>query len=372
MHSLRMMPMLAIGVLTLGACDGDGPTDAVRDFLQGTRDEAEIGLVVRSTGKALTLFQLGEPAQTREVAFGASSDVTPVGMAVRGTRAIVPLGNAASVAVVDLETQRIERFFLFPNGNATGAAWVNDTTVLVSNIQQGYVGKFTLRQANDTIKQTVSGPAGDIHVAGNRALVVSSNYDFAVKYPLGFRQGTVTAVDIPTMTVVGSVGVGTNSQSGAIGADGLLYVLNTGNYFAPGVAPIPGSISVVNPQTLQVVSTHEGFGNGPGSIMIDGELAYISGFFFGTLVWNTRTRQFVRGPENPVCAKVANATTGAQVCRGAFDNDTDEEGNLYQTFFGSARNNLKPWVFKYRAGTYELIDSIAVGAGPTAIEIRKF
>jgi hypothetical protein len=366
-YPFRRLSVLALSALTLTACDGDSPVDSELAFLEGTREEPEIGVVVRSTGKALTLFQVGEPTETRQVVFGASESITPMGFEIRGERALVPLGNAASVALVDLETQRVERFFRFPSGNATGAAWVDGTTALVSNIKENSVGRFTLGQESDEIEQTVEGPAGDILVTGDRALVISANYDFDAPYPEGFNPGTVTAIDVETLEILDTVTVGLNSQTGAIGPDGLLYVVNTGDYKSPG------SLSVLDPETLEVLDTYEGFGVGPGSIFIDEQgLAYIAGFYFGTLVWDTQARAFVRGPENPVCAPVLNAESGQEECRGAFDNDVDEEGNLYQVFFGSARKELKPWVFKYRPGTFELVDSIAVGAGPTAIDIRDF
>src|ERR1051326_2967834 len=98
------------------------------------------------------------------------------------------------------------------------------------------------------------------------------------------------------------------------GHDGLLYVLNTGDFVSPG------SLTVVNPATMQVVTTVPNVGVGPGAITIDENgIAYISGFLFGTVVWNTGTRQFVRSPDNAICAKLTNGS-----CRGAFAAATDK------------------------------------------------
>ncbi len=142
---------------------------------------------MNSTGKALTLFQLGSPSTRREIPFGASSAVTPVGLAYRGTHAVVPLGDAASVALVDLEGARIERFFTFPSGNATGVAFVNDTTFLVANVVNNYVGKVTFHQASTAITDTVHvgapGPTAIVVTAG-KAFVVSVNLD-AFYTPIG-------------------------------------------------------------------------------------------------------------------------------------------------------------------------------------------
>ncbi|HEX2188941.1 MAG TPA: hypothetical protein VHG51_08600 [Longimicrobiaceae bacterium] len=362
MNTFRRSFAALAGALALAACDGDSPFKPELGFLAGTEDDQQIGVVVNSTERALTLFQLGAPREVRQVALGSSSQVTPVGASVRGRRAAVPLGNAASVALVDLEQLRATRYFLARGGNLTGSAWVDDRTVLVANTNDDYVGRFTVDQAGDSITQRVqvaSDPT-EIVIAGDRALVVSSNLgpDWM---PLG--NGVVTALNPGTLQVLGTVQTGgTNPGAAALGPDGLLYVVNTGDYASPSV------MTVLNPQTLAVVRNVPDVGTGAGSISIgrDG-LAYISGFFVGTVVYDTRTRTFVRGPDDPVCAKLANGQ-----CRGAADAQPDEDGNLYQVFFGSAAEGLAPYVFVYRPGTFQLADSVAVGQGPSSIDIRTF
>ena len=83
-------------------------------------------------------------------------------------------------------------------------------------------------------------------------------------------------------------------------------------------------------------------------------------------MWNTKTRTFVRGTDNPVCAK-ANGS-----CRGAFAATTNAAGNVYQAFFGDATHGLPPYIFVYKAGTFALTDSVSAGTGPAAIAIRTF
>ena len=119
---------------------------------------------------------------------------------------------------------------------------------------------------------------------------------------------------------------------------------------------------------MQVVTTVPNMGTGAGAITIDANgLAYISAFFVGTVVWDTKTRAFVRGTNNPVCAKLASGA-----CRGAFAATANASGDVYQAFFGSAQQGLAPYIFVYKAGTFALTDSIATGAGPSAIAIRTF
>lgn len=357
--------VLVLAALVTGACTDDDPIAPVtRDFLQGTASNPQIGLVVNSTGKALTLFQLGNPAAKVELPLGASSAITPVGLVFRGTHALVPLGEAASVALVDLVTLRIERFFTFPSGNATGAAFVNDTTFMVANLVNNSVGKVTFHQAGAAIADTVHVAPGptSIVVAAGKAFVVSVNLD-AFYTPIG--PGVVTVIDPATMIPIDTLASGgTNSSAGAVGPDGLVYVVNTEDYVADG------SVTAIDPATIQVLGTYGGFGSGPGSIKIGATgLAYVSAFFTGTLVWNTMTHTFVRGLANPVCAPLSNQP--GMPCRGAFDATQASDGSIYQVFFGSPSQSLPPYVFVY-SPTHVLRDSISVGVGPSSIDIGVF
>jgi YVTN family beta-propeller protein len=353
----------AMSVLALAAaCASDRSTGlAANVFLRGTSTNHQIGLVVNSTGRSLTLFQLGAPTQTRQVPLGASSAITPVGLSVRGGTATIPLGDAASVALVDLNALAITRYFLFRSGNSTGSAYADDTTVFADNTANGYVGRFSIHQLSDTIADTVRvAPAPtDIQVAAARILVISANLD-ANFNPLG--NGVVTAIDPKTLAVLGTVSTtGANSTAGAIGPDGNLYVVNTGDYVNPG------SLTVIDPATLAVIRTVPNVGLGPGAIAIDRNgLAYISSFSAGTVIWDTNTQAFVRDPIHPVCAPISAG------CRGAFDARPDTTGNLYQVFFGSAAQSLSPYVFVFQRRNYTLIDSIAVGQGPAALRIVEF
>jgi hypothetical protein len=358
--------LLATAIAACGS-DSTGPSNAPGGFIGGTSDNHEIGLVVNSTGKALTLFQLGSPATQKQIALGTSSTVTPTGLSIQGRRAAVPLGNAASVALIDLTTASISRIFTFKSGNATGSAFVDDTTLIVANSGLGLVGRVTVGQAGDSIANTVAvaSQPTDIRVTGGRVLVTSANLDDNFT-PIG--NGVVTILDSKTLTAIGTVTTGgTNSTAAAVGPDNLLYVVNTGDYSAPS------SLTIINPATAQLVKTVTGMMVGAGAISIDANgLAYISSFGSatapgGTTVWNTKSGAFVRGPDNPVCAKVANGS-----CRGAFAATTSANGNLYQLFFGSTSAGLPPYAFIFKASTFALTDSVSVGIGPSALAIRTF
>ena len=345
---------------------GTEPVDPSGSFLDGTASDPQIGLVINSTGRALTMFQLGNPAEQRQVPLGASSTVTPVGLSRRGLNAVIPLGSAGSVALIDLPGERITRFFTAPSGNLSGSVFLDDRTVLVANLVGDYVGKFTIDQASDAITETVAvAPAPNaVLTDGSLAYVISGNLDDSF-LPLG--NGIVTVIDPATMTLVGTVTTGgTNSQSAAFGPDGLLYVVNTIDFVADA------SVTIIDPGTMQVVTTVSGFGPGAGSISIDGNgLAYVSAFFTGTMVWNTATRQFVRDPSNPVCARL-DISDPTSACRGAFAATADRNGILYQVFFGDLSQNLPPAVFVFEPVTFAVRDSLDAGVGPSSLDIAVF
>lgn len=355
--SPRLAALAALVVAT--ACGDSSTGPRITGFLAGTSDNAEIALVVNSTGKSLTMFQVGDPTQKRQVALGASSLVTPVGFSIGGLNALVPLGNAAAISLVDLQAASVKRTFLFRQGNAQGSVFVNDTTAIVANSIGNYVGRITLRQVSDTVRDTVGVAPTPVAivVSGGRILVVSGNLD-ANYAPLG--NTIVTALDATTLARIGTVQAGgTNAQEAALGPDGRLYVVNTGDYFRPA------TLGIVNPATMTLEATIPDVGVGAGAIRIDANgLAYISGYATGTVVFDTRARTMVRGPANPVCAR----TSGG--CRGAFDATASKTGALYQAFFGST--GLPPYIFVYSPVSYVLKDSVSAGIGPTAIQLHTF
>lgn len=363
-------PSVGLHTITLTATDSDSneSTSAISvsvaafPFLDGTPSSAEIGVIVNSTANALRLFQVGDPTDFREIALGASSAITATGVSVLGDRAAVPLGNGASVAIIDLRDQQIDGFYLFDSGNATGSAFVDANTVIAANQSTDVAGKFTIGQADNAISTTVAVtpfPNDVVTVSDSLVLIVSANLDDSFA-PIG--EAVVTAIDPRTMVVLDTVHTGgTNAQFGALGPDGLFYVPNTGDFVSAS------SLAIIDPVTMTRVDLIEGFAAGSGAVHVDSSgLVYVSAFFAGTLIWDATAETFVRDSDDPLCAPLAGGG-----CRGAFSATTGEDGSVYQTFFGSASQDLEPWVFRYDSDL-TLVDSIPSGLGPVEVEVHTF
>jgi len=346
--------------------NGTGP-EPTRAFLTGTSADPGIALSVSSSRNALLMLQTGSPDTRVEIPLGASTTVTPTGLSVRGTKAAIPLGNAASVALVDLTNARIERFFTFPSGNATGSAWLDDSTIIVCNQTNDYCGRIRTGRTANTIPDTVrvtDFPTGVIVVAG-RVFVISSNLDNSF---VQIGNGVVTELDATTNRIVRTFTVGLNPQSAAASPDGTrLLVTNSGTFGANN-----GSLSVINLATNTADAPISGFGDFPGSITVDSRSrAFISGFSIGTIVWDLTTRAFLRGPANSVCARRVN-TTEASVCRGATGAAIAANGDLYQGFFGSSGQSLPSYLFVYDGTSFILKDSVSMPLGTGGVQLRTF
>ena len=58
---------LACALVLAAGCTGADAAGTSDHFLDGTADNPQIGLVVNSLGKALTMFQLGAPSEQRQI-----------------------------------------------------------------------------------------------------------------------------------------------------------------------------------------------------------------------------------------------------------------------------------------------------------------
>ncbi len=282
------------GVLVLAGCDDDA-TGVVAPA------GVETAVVLNSVEISLTVFAVDSPAAARTIGLGP--DGSPVSVAARNQLAVSPLGLLPALAVADLRSGEVRRIGLPANSGATGVAFVNDSIVYVGNPNLNTVSVVDVRNERLVGAQIPVGvfPQAIVRI-GDRVFVMNAELDASFQPA---RPGRVSVIDVSTRTVVDSIPLsGLNPTAGALGPDGLLYIVNAGS-FGQG----NGSLSVVSPTQLSEIEHHGGFGEFPGSIAIDPDgLAYISAFDFGVAIWDIGSDSFVRPPSDPLVVQgIANS-----------------------------------------------------------------
>jgi hypothetical protein len=336
----RSFPVLSGAALLvlLPACGDDpvGPDLTAR----------EVGVVVSSTDVALTIFDVDDPTQSETVGLGA--DGSPVSLALRGRFAAVPLGIVPAVAVVDVREGALLRTVGLPEGSgATGAAFVNDSIVLVANPGLGSVTPVNVLAGTAGTAIEVGRYPHAIIVEGGRAYVLNAELEnFAPDGP-----STVTVLDASNLSVVDTIELsGENAAKGAIGPDGRLYVINSGSWGAGN-----GSLSVIDLTSGTETDFVEAFGDFPGSIAIrDDGLVHVGLFGVGMLVWSASTESFTRGPDDPVTPGGVASTSGIGV---------DSQGRVY-----ALEPDCQNPSFAHRlSASHDSEDAIPVGICPMSI-----
>src|SRR5215212_331238 len=118
--------LAALVLAASAAACSDGPY-----VPHGVPERMEV--IVNSVSNSLTLVSTDSATPT-PINVGLGAQGTPVGAAVRGAVAVVPLGVYPFAAIVDLRTGTVVRTATLPaNSGATGAAFLNDSIALVGN-----------------------------------------------------------------------------------------------------------------------------------------------------------------------------------------------------------------------------------------------
>lgn len=327
----------------LPACGDEGPTGP-------DLTPREVGVVVTSTDVALTVFDVDDPTRSETIGLGA--DGSPVSLALRGRFAAVPLGVVPAVAIVDVREGVFLRTVGLPEGSgATGAAFVNDSIVLVANPSLGSV----------TPVNVLAGTAGDeievgsypqaIVVEGNRVYVLNAELEDFVPA----RSSTITVIDASSLAVLETIELsGENAGQASVGPDGRLYVIHAGTWGAAN-----GALSVVDLGTATEVDFVEGFGDFPGSVLVGNDgLVHVGVFGVGMLVWNSSTGSFTRGLDDPVTPGGVASTSGIGI---------DSDGRIYAL----TPDCQDPAVAHRLNASFSSVAEIPVGICPFAIAFTE-
>jgi hypothetical protein len=299
MNLLRRAPfaLVCAALLSTTGCDDGvaGPDLSAR----------ELGVVVTSVDLGLSIFDVDDA--TRSETIGLGPDGSPVTLAVRGRWAAVPMGIVPAVAVVDLQAGAWIGSVGLPEGSgATGAAFVNDSIVLVANPGLGTVSPVNVRAGTAGPEITVGRYPQAVVAVDGRAYVLNAELENWV--PAG--PSTITVLDGSSLQVVGTVPLsGENAAAAAVGPDGRLYVIQSGTWGASD-----GALSIVDLSSGAEVDFIEGFGDFPGSVAVDEDgLVYVGAFGVGTMVWDSSAEAFLRGPAGAVSPGGVPSTSGVGV-----------------------------------------------------------
>jgi hypothetical protein len=272
---------LAAGLL-FGCADTNAPPP----------EPLELLLVVNRQGNSLTIVSVDEPDSRMSVPLGVSG-ATPTTVAAREGIAVVPLGEADALAVVDLIGRRLIHVIPLAEGSgATGAAMVSDSVAYVANPRLN-----TITRINVYTRETAEVPVGvfpqGFAVARGRLFVLNGNLDETGE-PAGpswltvINPGTnAPAAGIDSIPLTGPG----NAAFATVGGDGLLYVISRGR-----TMPAEGRLSVVDPLERTEVASFAGLGLQPGDLATDGQSrVFVSSFTEGLLEFNTDSNAVVLG-----------------------------------------------------------------------------
>ncbi|MBA3346252.1 MAG: hypothetical protein H0T44_13325 [Gemmatimonadales bacterium] len=316
-------------------------------------DPQEVLLVVNRTANTLNIVPVDQPTSMRQVSLGGSG-ATPAGVSARGAIAIVPLGAAAAVAVVDIRQAVLLRRIPLPaNSGATGSAIVDDSIAYVANPNLNTVSRVNYETGEISDVEVGRYPQGVAFVRG-RVFVLNGNLD-ETGVPAG--PSWLTVIEPTTNTRAAApdsiplTGPG-NAAFADVGGDGLLYIMSRG-----GLQEGEGRLSIVDPVARTELASFSGFGLAPGNLASDRESRiFVSSLTEGLLEFNADSNTVVRGMKEGVA--IPSNTSVA----------VDSRRRVYAIESGSCIGN-QPGRAHILTPTLEEVGTIVLGACPVATAV---
>ncbi|MGH7533639.1 MAG: YncE family protein [Gemmatimonadales bacterium] len=300
----------------------------------------EVLLAVNSTANTLSVVPVNAPGTGIAIPLGGTTP-TPVGVDAHDGIALVPLGFDNSVAIVNLMTGSVSHVQLPDSSGATGVAIVDDSIAYVANPNINSVTRVNYLNG-DTASVAVGVYPQFITFTRGKIFVLNGNLD-STYTPAG--PSWITVIDPVTNTVKDTIQLGGhgNAQFAAVGADGLLYVMNSGAYGSG-----EGWLSIVDPVERKELAVLSGFGNSPGPVAASGNTLFIASYSEGVMTLNTDTRSVVRGSGSGI-AIASNATVAA-----------DGNGLVYAVSSGPCSGGMPGWAHVIRPDL-TVGDSVSLG-----------
>jgi hypothetical protein len=219
-------------------------------------------VVVNGTGETADWISLDD--STIDVSV-ATLGLTPNDFLVRDSTGVCINSGSSDLFFYHLPDMTVlDSLYLGGNRNPYNGAWFTGDGMLVSNWLTSSVSVVDVSTRSlfgefqvGVPSQNINHPQG-IAVVGHQAFITMSCFNEEYVY----FPGKVEVLDLDIDTTVARIGVGLNPQGIALGRDGYLYVVCTGNYF-----DVFGMLYKIDPGALQVVDSLV-IGGQPGAIDI--------------------------------------------------------------------------------------------------------
>lgn len=269
-------------------------------------------VVVDSTHATLKIIPIEAPDGAVSLTL-PSGPASSVGLATRGRLALLTLGAADDVLVIDLTTPAVLRTIGVPAGSrVSGPALVDDTTAYVALAALDRLLRIDL-QTGDTASVVVGHTP--LATVATRGKVYAINADELVcgTPPCPSGPSWITVIDpvlntkVTDIDSIPLVGPG-NALAGAVGSDGLIYVAQAGT-----PAQGEGRLSIVDPVSRVEKASFGGLGISLGPVAADqGDRIAVASLTEGLLLFDLRLREVERGAGQglPVVRNTAVAADG--------------------------------------------------------------
>lgn len=314
---------------------------------------AERLVVLNAGDNTLTIVPVDTAAPTRVIPLPLTA--TAADVAARRDIAVVAGGTADEVVVISLIAGQVFRRIALGAGSQPAAiAMASDRIGFVASPGRNVVTRFDVA-TGDTASVAVGQFPRDVVLARGRLFVVNGNVEPCPLGTCSLGPSWLTVIDPITLTKAAGIDsialpAQGNAKSATLGADGLIYVVNTGDV----PSETTGRLTIVDPVRREEVGSFGGFGFLPVAVATDrGERLFVGSPRDGLMEFNTRTRRVVRGAGEGVA--ISNAVAVA----------VDGRGRIYALENGGCGAGVRGRLRIYRPDLTEA-RGIEVGACPVA------
>ncbi len=268
------------GALAIGACASTNSTGSL---------PIEVLVVLDQVDRNLVLVPVDSPSVVRFVPVADGGNI-PTSLAVRGQFALVGMGQAGVVLVVDLVAGQVTRRMSISTSGVTAVAFGDDGAAYAASAN-GLVTRFDPASGTGAIGLISGGPQG-FGIGRGKVYLVMGNREGCGE-PGSCDDRPSWLVSLATVSPGDSVpllGPG-NAGPAVTGADGNIYVLSRGDGGA-----VEGRLSVIDPVRNAEVASFGGFGPSPSWIGTNaGDRILVASEQGGLMMFNIRDRRVERG-----------------------------------------------------------------------------